>query len=71
MKTRMLLNKWVIAIILAMTSITNVLADTKVTSLDQLKAGTTIRIYPYGQGALPSMALACNVNDYSLISAQW
>ena len=51
-----------------MTSITNVLADTKVTSLDQLKAGTTIRIYPYGQSDLPFMALACNVNDYSLTS---
>ena len=68
MKTRMLLNKWVIAIILALISITNVLADTKVTSLDQLKAGTIIRIYPYGQSALPSMALACNINDYSLTS---
>ncbi len=68
MKTRMLLNKWVVAIILAMASITNGLADTKVTSLDQLTAGTTIRIYPYGQGDILSMALACNGNNSSLTS---
>ena len=69
MKRSTLFYRWIfVAIILAMTSITNVLADTKVTSLDQLKAGTTIRIYPYGQGSFSSMALACNVNDYSLTS---
>lgn len=64
---------WVAAIIMMLCSAATVLAQTKVTSLSQLKAGCVIKIYPkssdgtshYGDSKL---ALACSGNGKDLTS---
>ena len=63
-----LLYKWAFALILAIVSFTSAFADTEVTSLDQLKAGISIKIYPYYKGGQASFALACGKDGSSLTS---
>ena len=65
---RNLLYKWALAVILVIASFTSAFADIKVTSLDQLTAGDTIKIYPYGNGGVPDLALACKGNGGPLTS---
>ncbi len=63
-----LLYRWALVAIFAIVSFTNAFADAKVTSLSQLKAGRTIKIYPSGKGGTSSLALACAGNDKPLTS---
>ena len=64
---------WLAAVVMMICSTTTVSAQTKVTSLSQLKAGSVIKIYPkdsngtshYGESKL---ALACSGNGKSLTS---
>ena len=53
---------------MAIVSFTSAFADTQITSLDQLTAGVTIKIYPYEKGDQSSYALACNENGSPLTS---
>ena len=65
---------WLTAVILMMCSTTTVSAQTKVTSLDQLKAGSFIKIYPKGSDGTShygesNFALACRGNGKILTSS--
>ena len=65
---RNLFYKWTLVAIMAIMSFTSAFADTEITSLGRLKAGAVIKIYPYGNGGVSSLALACNENGGSLTS---
>ena len=73
MKRSLHFYKWFVAVVLLICSITTMSAQTKVTSLSQLKAGSVIKIYPkdrkgtshYGES---KYALACSGDGQSLTS---
>ena len=73
MKRSLHFYKWFVAVVVLICSTTTMSAQTKVTSLSQLKAGCVIKIYPkdrngtshYGES---KYALACNGDGQSLTS---
>ena len=56
------LYRWILAVIMAIASFTSAFADTEIITPGSLKAGVTIKIYPYGCGGVSSLALACKNN---------
>ena len=65
MKVNLHLYQWVLCLLLMVSG--NAMAA-KVVSLDDLKAGSVIAIYPHGYGENPLYALACNGNGQNLTS---
>ena len=75
MKRSLHFYKWFVAVVVLICSTTTMSAQTKVTSLSQLKAGSVIKIYPkdsngtshYGES---KYALACSGDGQSLTSSE-
>ena len=71
MKRSLHFYKWFVAVVVLICSITTMSAQTKVTSLSQLKAGSVIKIYPRdsegtSRYAESDYALACSDDGYLL-----
>lgn len=72
MKRSLHFYKWFVAVVVLICSTTTMSAQTKVTSLSQLKAGSVIKIYPIGFGTShygeSKYALACSGDGQPLTS---
>ena len=75
MKRSLHFYKWFVAVVVLICSTTTMSAQTKVTSLSQLKAGSVIKIYPKDRNGMShygesKYALACSGDGQSLTSSE-
>lgn len=66
MKRKTCFYKWLVAVVVLICSTTTMSAQTKVTSVNQLKAGCVIKIYPKDKFGYSDEALACSGDGQSL-----
>ena len=68
MKRHLHFYQWLLCLLLSISGSVAAYSQGKVTSLDELGAGSVIKIYPYGHYGESSMALACSGDGQSLTS---
>ena len=66
MKRKTCFYKWLVAVVVLICSTTTMSAQIKVTSVNQLKAGCVIKIYPKDKFGYSDEALACSGDGQSL-----